>query len=373
MLKEILAQIAALGDILHHSLIQEQLEILERSLFHKNICDFTYCEISIASEVVSGTVIIHRQMLELAPSNQIYITCEAFSETQVPVLHGILASETLDSNLIFDGTIFSYSDLKNTTMVNQKLRLIKEDEHLLQVFHTFGKFQLQCLQSVEFELNEQKINCAQLQKFKLEQNFTLTYKNEKLRAQVLINHNKKLSTTWLDQYTFGNIPSSFLPMETPQENILPEAIHQIIFTEAGNINVQGISLFTSGTVLFILCSCAACCYKCERYREFWKIWVKKGVNKIYTCLTSEKFRIKKENVKMRKDIEIKKETIRKNLEDIKLYNQAIGQKNLPTTHVEDQAGAVTIKPGRKGVTWRRNSSDDQGNSSTTMVEINSVV
>ena len=176
----------------------------------------------------------------------------------MPVLHGILASETLDNNLIFDGTIFSYSDLKNSTLVNQKLRLLREDEHLLFVFHTFGKYQLQCLQAVEFTLNGQKINCAQLQKFKLEKIFTLTYKNEKLRAQVLINHTKKLSTTWLDQYTFGNLPSSFLPLETPQENFLPNAIHQVVFTEAGSINVQGISLFTSGTILFLLCSCAAC-------------------------------------------------------------------------------------------------------------------
>ena len=241
------------------------------------------------------------------------------------------------------------------------------------MFHTFGNYQLQCLQAVEFTLNGQKINCAQLQKFKLEKIFTLTYKNEKLRAQVLINHTKKLSTTWLDQYTFGNLPSSFLPLETPQENFLPNAIHQVVFTEAGSINVQGISLFTSGTILFLLCSCAACCFKCEGYRNCWKIWVKKVANKIYTCVTSEGFRLKKENVKIKKDIEIKKETIRQNLEDLRLYKEAIGPKHLPSTHMEEQAGAVTINPGRRGVKWQRDSSDGHGLAATTLVEINPVV
>ena len=101
--------------------------------------------------------------------------------------------------------------------------------------------------------------------------------------------------------------------------------------------------------------------------------MKKVANKIYTCLTSESFRLKKENIKIKKDIEIKKETIRKNLEDIRLYNEAIGPKNLPSTHVEDQAGAVTIKPGRRGVTWRRDSSDEHGIAATTLVEIKPVV
>ena len=76
---------------------------------------------------------------------------------------------------------------------------------------------------------------------------------------------------------------------------------------------------------------------------------------------------------MRKDIEVKKQAIRKNLEDINLYNQAMGQKDLPTTHLEDPSGTVTIKPVRKGVTWHRNSDDEQGHSSTSMVEIKSIV
>ena len=76
---------------------------------------------------------------------------------------------------------------------------------------------------------------------------------------------------------------------------------------------------------------------------------------------------------MRKDIEVKKQAIRKNLEDINLYNQAMGQKDLPTTHLEDPSETVTIKPARKGVRWHRTSDDEQGHSSATVVEINSIV
>ena len=363
-------QIAALGDILHHSLIHEQLEILERALFRKNICNFSFCEISITAEVNDGIVIIHRQMLILAASNLLHVTCEAVSRTQVPALHGVFATETLDNKLIHAGTIYSHSDLRNSTLVNQKLRLLKEDELLLSVFHTFSKYQLQCLQALEFTLNGQKIVCTELQKFQLEKNFTLTYENEILSAKVLISHTKKLSKTWLDQYTFGNLPASFLPLETPEENFLPNAIHKVVFTEAGSVNVQTVSLFTSGTILFLLCSCAACCFKCEGYRNCWKIWVKRVANRIYTCATTEGFRLKKENVKIKQEIETKKETIRQNLEDLRLYKEAIGPKHLPSTNMEDQPGTVTITPGRRGVRWQRDSSEGQGLDASTLVEIN---
>ena len=363
-------QITALGDILHHSLIHEQLEILERALFRKNICNFSFCELSITAEVNDGIVIIHRQMLTLAASNLLHVTCEAVSRTQVPTLHGVFATETLDNKLIHAGTIYSHSDLRNSSLVNQKLRLLKEDELLLSVFHTFSKYQLQCLQTLEFTLNGQIIACTDLQKFQLEKNFTLTYENEKLSAKVLISHTKKLSKTWLDQYTFGNLPASFLPLETPDENFLPEVIHQVVFTEAGNVNVQTVSLFTSGTILFVLCSCAASCYRCKGYRTCWKIWVESVAKRIYNCATTEGFRLKKENIKIKKEIETKKENIRQNLEDLRLYKEAIGPKHLPPTSMENQPGTVTISPERRGVRWQRDTSEEQGLHGTTLVEIN---
>ena len=98
--------------------------------------------------------------------------------------------------------------------------------------------------------------------------------------------------------------------------------------------------------------------------------MKKVANKIYTCVTSEGFRLKKENVKIKKDIEIKKETIRQNLEDLRLYKEAIGPKHLPSTNMEDQPGAVTITPGRRGVRWKRDSSDGHGLDASTLLEIN---
>ena len=172
----------------------------------------------------------------------------------------------------------------------------------MKVFHTFGRFNLQCLKTVEFELNGQNINCAPLQKFRLQHNFTLKYQNEQLKAQVLINHNKKLSSTWMGEYTFGNIPLSYLPATTPQDNFFPEAIHQIIFTEAGSINIQGVSLFTSGTAIFVLLLCATCCYKSEKFRDFWKNWITKSLKKLYSCFTSEKFKRKKKMSKCAKKL-----------------------------------------------------------------------
>ena len=329
------------------------------------------CKVSIASEIVENNVIIHRQLLDLAPSSNVYITCEATTGNQVPNLHGKIASETSQGSLLLDGQIFSYENLTNKTFVDQNLRLLETNEYLLKVFHTYGRFNIQCLKDVEFELNGQQINCKLLQKFKLKNNFTLRYQDELLKAQVLINHSKKLSNTWMSDYTFGNIPLSYMPTEVPQENFLPPVIHEIVFTEAGNVNVQSISLFTSGTVIFILLLCGCCCYKFENFRNFWKKWITALLQRIYKCFTSETFRTKRENAKMRREIEIKKEAIRKNLEDINLFNRAMGDS--PANHMEDSSSAISLDHNRKGVTWHKNTETQRESSSTSVNSNKSIV
>ena len=102
-----------------------------------------------------------------------------------------------------------------------------------------------------------------------------------------------------------------MPTEAPQEQFLPPAIHEIVFTQAGNVNVQNISLFTSGTVISILLLCGCCCYKFENFRNFWKKWITALLQRIYKCFTSQTFRTKRENAKMRREIEIKKEPLEK--------------------------------------------------------------
>ena len=74
---------------------------------------------------------------------------------------------------------------------------------------------------------------------------------------------------------------------------------------------------------------------------------------------------------MRQEIEVKKQAIRKNLEDISLFNQAMG--DLPTTQLEESSGAMLINPIRKGVSWHKDTESELGPSSTSVVSIKSIV
>ena len=74
---------------------------------------------------------------------------------------------------------------------------------------------------------------------------------------------------------------------------------------------------------------------------------------------------------MRQEIEVKKQAIRKNLEDISLFNQAMGDS--PATHLEDSCGAISLDPIRKGVTWHKNTETQRGSSSTSVNSHKSIV
>ena len=130
-----------------------------------------------------------------------------------------------------------------------------------------------------------------------------------LRSEVLINHSKQLSNTWLDDYKFANIPMSYMPNEAPQHQFLHPVIHDIVYTQAGDVHVQNISIFTTGTIITIFLLCGFCCYKFENYRTCCKKWMITLLKKIYNCFTSQTFRTKRENTRMRQEIEVRKEAI----------------------------------------------------------------
>ena len=74
---------------------------------------------------------------------------------------------------------------------------------------------------------------------------------------------------------------------------------------------------------------------------------------------------------MRREIEIKKEAIRKNLEDINLFNRAMGDS--PANHMEEASSAISLDHNRKGVTWHKNTETQRESSSTSVNSNPSIV
>ena len=94
-------------------------------------------------------------------------------------------------------------------------------------------------------------------------------------------------------------------------------------------------------------------------------------HKIYNCFTSQTFRTQSENTRMRQEIEIKKEAIRKNLEDINLFNQAMS--DLPGNQLEGAGLTISLDHSRKEVTWHKDTRSKRQSSLTSVTSDPSIV
>ena len=127
---------AAISSILHRSSFHEDIALLERALFHRNIYSVLVCEATIftSSSGTTKMVTVHREMLTLVPSKQLLLSCKAASETHVSLLHNTIGTKAGADNLVLKHRIFHISSLKNSTIVNTDLRIIQENEKHLGVF-----------------------------------------------------------------------------------------------------------------------------------------------------------------------------------------------------------------------------------------------
>ena len=187
----------------------------------------------------------------------------------------------------------------------------------------------------------------------LKEDFIIEYKNHVIQSQVLIGHKKKLSNTWMKDYQFNNLPLSSLIEDEEMTSFLHPVIHNIVYDEAGNFEVARISLLTIGSFLAVILSCFVCCWKCPGYGTWWLNKLKSFGTSLYECITTQTWRKKKENLKLKKEITQKKKQIRENLEDLQLVNEALGTKNLPDMRTDPTGDEGKILLNQKRVMWTR--------------------
>ena len=77
----------AILNMLEKSTLHEEIDIIQRSLFHQNQCGLVFCETDIFSRREQGKIVVHRELLKLAPSMDLYVQCKALSPTHVSQYH----------------------------------------------------------------------------------------------------------------------------------------------------------------------------------------------------------------------------------------------------------------------------------------------
>ena len=122
-------------------------------------------------------------------------------------------------------------------------------------------------------------------------------------AVITENHPKdvitKKATSWMNDYEFNNLPHSFLGAQQEDQSIFHPMVDHMILTPAGELSpakVGGISTFC--IVLIGIC-CILCVWKFPAYRNFWVAGTVTIWTGCYKCVTSNTYREKKENIKLK--------------------------------------------------------------------------
>ena len=343
-------QILALSDLLHTSLITEQLDLIQRAIMQDNTCSTLICEADITSQVVNNNIVIHRQIVQLEPKIIMTLRCEAYSHYQVSTFHNTEVFPSGSRQLLVQGRVTSSRDLENNTLVNQELRPIRSNEKIFQQFFDINHEKIQCLEDLSFVLNGKTRHCQLLEVLTLHSDFKLEYNNQILTRQQLLSKSQSLASSWMNDFQFDNLPSTHLDQSVPDQVVFHPLLDSIILNPAGTYNVTNVSLISGSSLFLILLCCLACCYKFPAYRESsWNFVQKMGTN-LYNCVTTKRCRTIRENKALKKEVDKKRSQIVQNLNDIELFQRQI---NIQGTHRSNSTPALDNVEGRRnlGVTF----------------------
>ena len=87
--------------------------------------------------------------------------------------------------------------------------------------------------------------------------------------------NKRLK--WSKDYSFSNIPSSYIPVEEEDDSVIAPFIDDLVLTTAGEPHIAKITALSSSFAAFIIIVCCITCYKCDGYRKFFLDILKKCI------------------------------------------------------------------------------------------------
>ena len=107
--------------------------------------------------------------------------------------------------------------------------------------------------------------------------------------------NKRLK--WIKDYSFANLPSSYISMEEEDESVIAPLIDDLVLTAAGEPHIAKITALSSSFIGLILICCCVTCYKWDRYRNFFTAILKKCIpSQARQKYFKKKFERKKKNL-----------------------------------------------------------------------------
>ena len=146
--------------------------MISRSIFHRNFCSVDACETDIYSQSSGNKIIVHRELLLLEPSQDLHIQCKAASPSHVSIFYNQVGQRVGVNTIILDSKIINENSLKNSSFVNEDLRVIQTTEIFLASFIIFDRH-IQCLKETKLILNKVPTACHEMQVINLNNGFDI--------------------------------------------------------------------------------------------------------------------------------------------------------------------------------------------------------
>ena len=166
------------------------------------------------------------------------------------------------------------------------------------------------------------MQCTALQSFGLPVTYEIEVEGRKIVQHVISRQGQLINKNWLKDFKVPLSNEDF-KIDITTVPVIHPVVDSILLSEAGELSVAKISILSGGSVLIIFLGCVACCCCCRGYRECACIACTKIFTAVYHICTSESYRLKRTNSKLRKSNRQKRKTLEKNIREHELVNQAL--------------------------------------------------
>ena len=322
-----LYKLQELESMLKQSMLMNELDLLDRSVFHRTSCQLDKCELEIFSEREGNSVWIHRKIVELKPISRLFISCKAASSNQISVFHSILAEQTEDGAVLLNNSLIQKTQLANESFVNRNLRPINKSEVVLGNFIIYGN-RIQCLRKTVFLLNSQTVKCEILESYNLPVEYTIEYEGQEISHHITTRQGQLLNIKWMKDNDIPVEDEEDFEVEITRESEYHPIVETIFLDSVGEFSVAKISVFSGGTCFLLLLAFILCFCCCESCRNCVISICSKLCAACYHICTTETCRLKRENKQLRKENKQKRRTLERNLQEHRLIDQALSNLEL---------------------------------------------
>ena len=147
--------------------------------------------------------------------------------------------------------------------------------------------------------------------------YEIEVNGRKIGQHIISRKGQLINNNWLKEFEVPLSNENF-KLDITEVPVIHPVVDTILLSKAGEISIAKVSILSGGTLLIFFLGCAACCCCCRGYRECACTVCTKIFSAAYHRCTSESYRLKKDNDKLRKNNKRKRRTLEKSIKEFEI-------------------------------------------------------